>query len=285
MNDAEHVEQLRRSATIATGNANVHGQQGEQQHGAGRGRRQAPPVSVNVDQNSTNTNIGVAVANTGGNVGVGNASENNASANQTATATGNGSGDKIASNSANASNTSNGDVTDRHRQRVGARATPRTTARYKRIDAAGSTGLVLGDQNSNNLNFGLGIANSGLNVGVGNVSVNNSNAPQTATATGGGGGDKVAVNDATSSNSSDGSAAILTGNATASGNVASNPTTQVLNVASVRSSSSTLPLMLLLLVTGLLFYGRRPRARERASPGVATHDRNGRALRGPPFSF
>jgi hypothetical protein len=75
----------------------------------------------------------------------------------------------------------------------------------------------------------------------------------------GGGGDKIATNDVNASNSSDGSTSIRTGNANAIGNVAHNDTTQVLDVADVastRSASATVPMLLLFVLVGLLFVGR-----------------------------
>lgn len=209
---------------------------------------------VNADQNATNTNIGIAVANTGGNIAVGNASQNNANANQTATATGTG-GDKIASNIADATNHSDGSATivTGDANAVGNTSTNNTV---QTLDAHSPGGLVLVDQNVNNLNFGVGFANTGLNIGIGNASVNNSSANQTSTATGPGGEDKAATNVVDGGSTSDGSVVIGTGNANAIGNIATNTNAQTLDasdVVSVRdTTSATMPLALLLLLSLLV---------------------------------
>ncbi|MEY2469319.1 MAG: hypothetical protein QOF21_2017, partial [Actinomycetota bacterium] len=126
------------------------------------------------------------------------------------------------------------------------------------IDADGSN-LVVTDQTLNTVNFGLGFANSGFNFAVGNYSDNdNESPPASAIAISPGPGDAVAFNDATNSNSSNGSALIATGNANGVGNTATNNNSQVLNADGVsamrRATNSTLPLMLLMLF-GLLFIG------------------------------
>ncbi len=258
MNDATVSNDSNGSATIVTGDANASGNKADNNTVQVVDADDDNGGLVNVDQNSTNTNIGIAVANTGGNIGIGNASQNKSGVKQTADASGAG-GDKIASNVADVSNDSDGDVTivTGNASATGNVATNRTV---QTLDASGG-GIVLGDQNSDNLNFGVGIANTGLNIGVGNGSTNNNNgAVQLATALGGG-GDKIATNDAKASNSSDGDVTIRTGNATATGNVATNDNSQQLDVADVVAvhKPSTAPMMLLFLLVGLLFVGRHPR--------------------------
>jgi hypothetical protein len=180
-----------------------------------------------VDQNANNVNVGVAVANTGGNLAVGNASDNDAGAAQAAVAVGGGGGDTVAVNTADASNSSNGtaSVVTGPATANGNTANNNTT----QVADGDAGGITIADQNANNVNVGIGVANTGLNAAVGNASDNDAGALQLAVAIGGGGDDTVAANTANASNSSNGTASIITGPATAHGNIANNNTNQVLN--------------------------------------------------------
>jgi hypothetical protein len=186
---------------------------------------------VSSDQDATTTNVGVGVANTGGNAAVGNASTNSATSDQTASATGGGGAgnDTVAVNDSNTSNNSNGSATivTGHANAVGNDATNNTQQVAKADDAAGAP-FVLADQDVTTTNIGVGVANTGLNVAAGNLSDNTSDVDQHATANGGG-GDAVAVNTGTASNNSNGTATIITGNATAVGNQALNNAVQVVD--------------------------------------------------------
>jgi hypothetical protein len=83
-----------------------------------------------------------------------------------------------------------------------------------RADAAK---LTISDQSTKVTNEGDSSANTGGNTAIGNNSVNTATNDQDATATGDGRGDAVAFNSSSSSNTSDGSATIATGDASATG--------------------------------------------------------------------
>lgn len=181
-----------------------------------------------VDQTATNVNVGVAVANTGGNLAVGNASDNDADVDQAAVAIGGGGGDTVAVNTADASNESNGTASIVTGPATATGNTASNTTSQV-ADGGGDDGIVIADQTANNINVGIGVANTGLNAGIGNASDNDADVDQFALAIGGGGGDTIAANNAEAENESNGTASIITGPATAHGNIASNTTNQVLD--------------------------------------------------------
>ncbi len=217
------------NATVKTGDANATGNSATNntQQTVVEGHNGAVVI---VDQNATITNIGVGVANTGGNIAVGNLSINNASAVQVADATNTG-GDGIASNNATVRNNSGGDarVDTGDATAVGSTSTNTVNQTFDG-DFDGLGVVVLVDQNTTVNNIGIGIANTGLNAAVGNGSQNTAFADQDSEAANTGPGDSVAANNATSTTNSGGSAGIITGDATATGNVATNNISQVVNV-------------------------------------------------------
>lgn len=176
------------------------------------------------DQDSNTSNSGVAVANSGGNLAVGNASDNDADSKQKAKA-GAADDDSVAVNSGTASNSSDGSASIRtgNADAVGNQSS--TTQRQ--AAASGGGGLVVADQKSTVDNAGVGIANTGFNVAAGNASVNDATNKQKAKA-GSAGDDSIAVNIGGASNDSDGSASIVTGRATAAGNVSTTTVGQAL---------------------------------------------------------
>ena len=154
-------------------------------------------------------NTGVAVANSGGNVAQGNSNEGDQTA---VNAQGAASGGGVAANSGEASNKSTGSATI-----VTGNATAtgnESSTGVSQGAASGGGGLQVTAQDADVDNAGVGIANTGLNAAVGNV-----NGDQTAVngqlAIGVGG---IAANQGSASNVSRGSATIVTGNATATGN-------------------------------------------------------------------
>lgn len=96
------------------------------------------------------------------------------------------------------------------------------------LSASQAGAIVNADQNATTTNIGIGVSNTGGNAAIGNASTNTVGGSQSATATGGT-GDAVASNTLNSSNNSDGTANIVTGNANSTGNQATNNTQQVLN--------------------------------------------------------
>ncbi len=187
-------------------------------------------VSI-TDQNATIFNGGAAFANTGGNVAVGNGSTNNAFAQQNGNATG-ANGDSVATNDATVRNDSGGDARIVTGDATATGSTSNNTINQSNdINCDHCLGVVvLGDQNATIVNVGIAVANTGGNVAVGNASTNGAVSKQFSNSTNTGGGDSVAANTGALSNNSDGSAGIITGDATAVGNVATNNVTQVTNI-------------------------------------------------------
>ena len=224
------------TASVTTGDANATGN-------SATNNTQQTVVSghngavVLVDQEASVTNIGVGVSNTGFNAALGNVSQNVSTADQQATATGGDEG--VASNTANVGNNSGGDarVTTGDATSTGSVSTNNVNQTYDG-NYSGLGVVVIVDQNVDVTNFGLGISNTGLNAAVGNDSQNNAtvgtaNNPQTATADG-----SVAVNNATASTNSDGSARVMTGDANAVGNLATNNVSQIANVTATGTLGS-----------------------------------------------
>jgi hypothetical protein len=162
-------------------------------------------------QDSNVTNAGASFANSGGNVAVGNASNNVAACAQGALGV-------VASNSCQSGNTSNGtaNITTGAATATGSEA---TTTTDQSADAGNDPGLVLGIQSSDVTNVGVSAANTGGNVAVGNASTN-----VAVNAQGAAGG--LASNSGSATNASNGTANIVTGAATATGNASKTTTDQ-----------------------------------------------------------
>jgi hypothetical protein len=194
------------------------------------------------DQVAVGANLGLGVSNTGVNGAIGNASNSQIASNAPQTASveaTNGSitaDDVVASNVADASNTSDGNasiVTGAARSIGNDSASTLIITQVADNNISGS-GFVLSDQEATGVNAGAGIANTGVNVAAGNVSgfatPNSITVDQTAGVTAGTdltGDDVVASNVATKSNNSDGSASIKTGDAEGIGNKSTTKVTQV----------------------------------------------------------
>jgi hypothetical protein len=187
-------------------------------------------VSI-TDQDATIFNGGAAFANTGGNVAVGNGSTNNATAIQNGNAIGT-DGDSVATNDAAVRNDSGGDARITTGDATATGSTSNNTINQSNdINCDDCLGVVvLGDQNASIVNVGIAVANTGGNIAVGNVSDNGAVAKQHSNSANAGGGDSVAANTGTLANNSGGTAGIITGDATAVGNVATNNVTQVTNI-------------------------------------------------------
>jgi hypothetical protein len=156
-------------------------------------------------QDSDVVNAGAAASNSGGNVGIGNASTNVAANGQLAAGL-------LASNQASASNTSNG-TANIATGAATATGNLSSTDIDQSVDLGDSNGVLdLLVQDTDVLNLGVAAANSGGNIGIGNASTN-------IAATGQGAfGLFAASNGSSTSNTSNGTANIATGAATATGN-------------------------------------------------------------------
>ncbi len=185
-------------------------------------------------------NIGIGVANTGANRAVGNESSNAISPApdftdgvvQSATISSGPAnpdpsditalGPIVASNSADASNSSDGEACVCTGDAT-ASGNESTTDLVQDLDLSTGGGVVLLTQAGGVLNLGVGIANSGLNEAIGNSSMNFANAGQSSNIDDAIDGlplvgPQIASNGVTGSNSSDGTALVASGNATGIGN-------------------------------------------------------------------
>jgi len=170
-----------------------------------------------IDQTQDVTNTGTAIANTGLNVAAGNLSDNTVTNVQTATADGTaGAASVTANNTGSPTNWSNGAVAIVTGNAFALGNLSGTGGDQVINVDGGDFALVTQDKTVDN--DGTGIANSGLNAGVGNASVNDSTNVQDAAAAGGD-DNLVANNIGDPSNTSNGAASIVTGDATAFGNV------------------------------------------------------------------
>lgn len=186
-----------------------------------------------VDQDADIENAGLGIANSGLNQGVGNSSVNDADSDQVARVRQTGAGsltgeDVVANNVGGSVNDSDGTVDIVTGNVTGIGNWSATGV----VQAASvpDDGLNLVDQDATLVNVGLGVASSGLNLAAGNASVNNVANAQLATADGGT-GDVVANNVSAAANNSNGSSSILTGNAYAVGNMATNQVCQGINTS------------------------------------------------------
>ncbi|MCA1683919.1 MAG: hypothetical protein LC708_02155, partial [Actinobacteria bacterium] len=190
-----------------------------------------------VDQEAGVRNRGSATASTGGNVAVGNASFKNAYTTQMSDVDAGASASSVvASNDGIASNDSNGSASV---DTGDAWATGNAATTWVSQDADLSTpddGFALIDQEAWVRNVGRADASTGNNLALGNVSSNLAYTEQHAhvdvdpqrrfTAD-----DVVVANDASAANTSDGSADIWTGSASATGNSSTTDVTQAAAVA------------------------------------------------------
>jgi hypothetical protein len=180
-----------------------------------------------VNQDADVTNAGTATANTGGNVAVGNASTNSADTGQFAVAPLTGRPqDSVAANFGSSTNSSDGTagIITGNATAVG----NASSTHISQVANVTTTGLVLTNQDADVVNRGTATANSGGNVAVGNISTNNATTNQFA-ASGPAKGDTVAANFGEATNQSDGTAGIITGDATAVGSLSSTEITQEAN--------------------------------------------------------
>jgi hypothetical protein len=177
----------------------------------------AAPGQVISDEHAHVKNAGSAVATSGQNTTVGNSSTNVATNDQRH------GGRGLAYNSSSNRNTSSGtsETTTGSAMAVGNQS---TTSVEQMVNANGFDGLALIRQNFDSANTGSGEAISGMNTGRGNASLNIARTSQGAFTSG-----ATAVNDASSTNGSDGLAMILTGDATATGNTATTNGSQIAN--------------------------------------------------------
>jgi hypothetical protein len=202
------------TATIETGDATGIGNQSETEITQQADADGGPGVVVAV-QDSDVTNAGLGVANSGGNVGIGNASTNIAGTGQVAVG-------GIASNVADTSNTSDGTVGITTGDATGTGNQSKTKVAQD-FHADPNAGLAVVWQESDVDNVGIGIANTGGNVGVGNASLNIAGTGQLAI-----GG--LASNTASTKNGSKGTVGIVTGDATATGNMSDTDVSQSADV-------------------------------------------------------
>jgi hypothetical protein len=184
------------------------------------------------DQSADVNNFGVALANTGGNEAQGNEVDGDqiAVTPQLAVAAGlGGDGDDtaIAGNFGSASNRSRGtaEIGTGNASATGNKSET-TINQSANSSISDGSGFIVPIQSANVNNVGVGIANSGLNEATGNETEGDMLAvtPQLGLALGGGDGDDVAVagNFGQASNSTDGTARIRTGDATATGSDSKN---------------------------------------------------------------
>jgi len=188
------------------------------------------------DQAARVVNDGVGTADSGDNDAIGNNSDNFADNFQRAQVRERGAGSLAAggvveSNIGSTSNTSDGsaDITTGSAQGTGITST--TTIDQGADFANGASGFATFDQRARVSNVGDGTANTGLNTATGNNSVNTALNEQRARVleTGTGNlavGDTVLSNIGETLNSSNGSASIATGDATAYGNYSTTDITQ-----------------------------------------------------------
>ncbi|MDP9019956.1 MAG: hypothetical protein M3N25_03995, partial [Actinomycetota bacterium] len=219
------------NATITTGDATATGNHSDTNVTQSANASVNGPGIVIVNQDSNVTNGGIAVALTGGNDATGNASVNTAGTIQAADSNGEDAGTSVAANFGTSSNSSTGsaDITSGNAEAIGNASTTNVT-QSANVNTGG--GVVLVDQDANVVNRGNARANSGGNTAVGNASVNDAATDQDAVA-GDAGGTSVAGNFGEAVNTSDGSASIATGDATAIGNESTTNVVQVADTAAI----------------------------------------------------
>jgi hypothetical protein len=180
-----------------------------------------------ISQNSNVLNIGFAAANSGLNAAVGNTSQNDATTTQDTPSTG-ATGIGVVGQFGMASSDSDGTGLV-HTGSASANGSISKTDVSQTSDAKGGAfNLITPVQGVQNI--GVGVSNSGLNAAVGNTSDSESTVDQTATLPAGGTiGVGVGGNFGLAHNSSDGTADIRTGNASATGNSSSTTISQAID--------------------------------------------------------
>jgi hypothetical protein len=154
-------------------------------------------------QDADVTNAGVGVGNSGLNAAVGNDSDNTGGCLQ-------GAVGFVANNSCDASNSSDGTASIHTGDATGI-GNMSSTAIAQDATGGDGAGLAVVLQDADVTNVGIGLANSGGNLALGNISDNLGGCGQLALGF-------IANNTCDASNSSDGTASIVTGNATGIGN-------------------------------------------------------------------
>jgi hypothetical protein len=182
-----------------------------------------PSSGVTVSKTKTNiVSSGDGTANTGRNTLNGNASDNTGDSTQR-TSPGGGSQNAVLSNTSDTRNSSSGsaDLTTGDAQATGSDSTGNVA---QQLNAGG--GVTLTDQRAIVVNDGDAIANSGRNDVTGNASLNDADLDQRA------GSDRASVlsNNARTTNQSDGSAGVKTGDADATGSRSATGVNQWANV-------------------------------------------------------
>ena len=176
-------------------------------------------------------NVGVGVANSGLNAAFGNVSDNDTDLEQNALLASQEAapasplliiGPAIASNSGEASNSSDGEACVCTGNAVASGNVSSTTL-IQDLDLSTGSGLVVITEAGGVLNAGLGIANSGLNLAVGNASRNDAETTQDSTINDALiglpiVGPQIASNGGTATNASDGAGRVGSGNASGTGN-------------------------------------------------------------------
>jgi hypothetical protein len=226
MSDAKN--QSDGSASIATGDATAYGTYGSSDVAQWASFTPAVSGFALLDQRSTVLNEGEGVANSGRNTAIGNTSFNTNGNDQDNVISESGAGrlnlrDVVQSNIASTNNTSNGGAVI-----TTGNATAYGNATNTKIGVAAdlaltTMGFAIVDQRSRVVNDGDAFANTGGNLAVGNDSLNLGDNSQDATITESGAGalnarNVVLSNIAGTSNVSNGSANLTTGNAYALGN-------------------------------------------------------------------
>ncbi|HJR24059.1 MAG TPA: hypothetical protein VJ804_01190 [Acidimicrobiales bacterium] len=191
------------TAEVQTGDATGVGNQSAtevQQAVSGGGD---PGLDVTV-QDSDVTNAGLGVGNSGGNAALGNGSQNLAGCGQLAVGL-------VASNSCDASNSSDGSASIETGDATGIGNQSATKVQQTADHGDGSPGPDVVWQDADVTNVGIGLANSGGNAAAGNLSSNLAVNLQGAFGV-------FASNTGSAKNTSNGSSSIKTGNATGIGN-------------------------------------------------------------------
>ena len=236
-NDSDVSNESDGTAVIETGDANAVGNIADTEINQSAG---ASGGFSSVDQDATVINEGVADANTGANTAIGNNSLNVAenrqsavAANLSTTTTGTIPGANTATNHSRATNTSSGTAAI---STGDANAAGNIAETEINQSAGASGGFSSVDQDATVVNIGDAGANTGANTAIGNNSTNVAVNDQAAAAVGAGGtdddccdepeGSNTASNTSSATNDSGGTAAIVTGDADAVGNVSGTEITQ-----------------------------------------------------------
>jgi len=179
-----------------------------------------------VTQDANVDNVGRATAISGDNTGIGNNSRNLAVNGQDL---GRRPG-AINNNSAATANASGGNSLIDTGDSTATGSTSSTSVSQIVNGSVGGSlgGIAVVDSNATVNNRGIAVARSGGNVGIGN---NSANLAVNGQRLGARGPPSIRTNDAPVSNNSDGSASVITGNSTASGNNSSTNITQQVNIA------------------------------------------------------